>query len=48
VAVFVTAKGTAKATASIQHERLADADAVEEMRAFWKDGLAALARMLQG
>jgi hypothetical protein len=47
VAVFVTAKGTAKATASIQHERLADAEAVEEMRAFWKDGLAELGRMLQ-
>ena len=48
MAVFVTAKGTAKATASIQHERLADAEAVEEMRAFWKDGLAELGRMLRG
>jgi hypothetical protein len=48
VAVFVTAKGTAKATASIRHERLADAEAVEEMRAFWKDGLAELGRMLRG
>jgi hypothetical protein len=32
---------------SIQHERLSDADAVQQMRAFWKEGLASLARMLQ-
>jgi len=48
VAVFVTAKGAAKATASIQHERLADAEAVQEMRAFWKHRLAELGRTLQG
>jgi hypothetical protein len=33
---------------SIQHERLTDADAVQRMRAFWKERLAELGRMLQG
>ena len=47
VAVFVTAKGPEKSTVSIQHERLPDADAVQRMRAFWNERLAALARMLQ-
>jgi len=28
-------KGDEKATVVISHERLADADAVEELRAFW-------------
>jgi uncharacterized protein YndB with AHSA1/START domain len=47
VAVFVTSKGPARSTVSIQHERLADATAVKRMRAFWKERLAELARMLQ-
>jgi hypothetical protein len=47
VAVFVTGKGPEKSTVSIQHERLPDADAVQQMRAFWKERLAALTRMLQ-
>jgi uncharacterized protein YndB with AHSA1/START domain len=48
VAVFVADKGPEKSTASIQHERLTDVDAVQQMRAFWKERLAELGRMLQG
>lgn len=48
MAVFVTAKGPEKSTVSIQHERLTDADAVQQRRAFWKERLSELGRMLQG
>jgi len=48
VAVFVTPKEEEKSTATIQHERLPDAPAVERMRAFWKEGLVELGRMLRG
>ena len=47
VAVFITAKGPARSTASIQHERLADAAAARRMQAFWRERLSALGRMLQ-
>ncbi|HEX2030171.1 MAG TPA: hypothetical protein VHL78_02055 [Actinomycetota bacterium] len=46
VVVGFTAKGPDKATVAVQHERLADADAVEEMRAWWKERLARLADVL--
>ena len=44
--VYVTfdSKGRSKATVYIEHERLSDEKAVEEMRAFWKERLGALAR----
>lgn len=48
VAVFLTPKGEAKSTASIQHERLADTSEVERMRAFWRQRLAELGRTLAG
>jgi uncharacterized protein YndB with AHSA1/START domain len=44
--VFFIAKGRGKSTVAVSHERLPDADAVAEMRAFWKERLAALVEML--
>jgi len=46
VHAYFTPKGRAKTTVTLQHERLLDADAVSEMRAFWKERLARLAEML--
>lgn len=43
VHVYFVSKGRAKATVTVQHERLADEGAVEEMRAFWKERLGELA-----
>jgi uncharacterized protein YndB with AHSA1/START domain len=40
------AKARSKTTVTVQHERLADADAVEEMRGFWKEHLNRLANSL--
>ncbi|HET8526227.1 MAG TPA: hypothetical protein VFM81_06260 [Actinomycetota bacterium] len=48
VVVGITAKGPSKSTAAIQHERLPSAEGVTEMRAFWKERLAALADLLGG
>jgi hypothetical protein len=42
VSVTFEAKGPAKATASVSHERLADPDAAETAKAAWKPRLAAL------
>ena len=39
-------KGRGKSTVSIQHERLDSAEAVEEMRAFWKERLGRLSEIL--
>ena len=44
--VFLTAKGAAKASVSLQHVKLSDQDAVEPWRAFWKDRLNRLAVLL--
>jgi hypothetical protein len=46
VLVYFAAKGPAKASVAVQHERLPDAAAVEEMRAFWKERLARLGQSL--
>lgn len=46
VLVSFDEKGPSKATVYVQHERLADAEDVEEKRAFWKERLARLAEML--
>jgi hypothetical protein len=46
--VGITAKGPSKSSAAIQHERLPDDGAVKEMRAFWKERLAALAELVKG
>ena len=43
VVVGFEAKGDAKSTVAVLHERLSDAGAVEEMRAFWKERLTRLA-----
>ena len=40
--VYLTPKGAARASVSLQVEKLPDADAVEEARAFWKERLARL------
>jgi len=47
VNVAFMAKGEAKSVAAIQHERLADAAEAERMKAFWRNGLAALKEMLE-
>ena len=41
-------KGPSKSTAAIRHERLPDAGAVKDMRAFWKERLGVLADLLAG
>jgi hypothetical protein len=48
VVVGITAKGPSKSTAAIQHERLPEAGAVKDMRAFWKERLGVLADLLAG
>jgi hypothetical protein len=47
LAAFI-AKGPAKATVALQHERLPDADAVERVRGFWKERLSKLANSFGG
>jgi hypothetical protein len=47
VVVAFVAKGEAKSSAALAHERLPDADAAEHMKAFWRDGVAALKRQLE-
>jgi hypothetical protein len=46
VVVSFDPKGRSKTTVAVQHERLPDARAVEEMRGMWKDRLQRLAKML--
>lgn len=46
VLMSVDPKGEAKSTLTITHGRLADSDAVEARRAFWRDRLAVLATRL--
>ena len=47
VVVGFESKGEAKSTVSLEHERLPDAKAVEEMRGFWRDQLGRMAELLQ-
>jgi hypothetical protein len=47
VNVTFIAKGAAKSTAALQHERLADAQEAERMKAFWREGVAALKDVLE-
>lgn len=42
LAIFVTAKGPAKCSVALQHEKLPDAEAVARWRAFWKERLTRL------
>jgi hypothetical protein len=46
VVAYVEPKGEAKATVTVQHEKLPDAGSVEEMRAFWRERLERLATVL--
>ena len=46
VVVSFDPKGRSKTTVAVQHERLPDARAVEEMRGMWKDHLKRLAEVL--
>jgi hypothetical protein len=41
-----TSKGPKRASVQLEHQRLDDAQAVEDMRAFWRERLAALAETL--
>ena len=47
VNVFFTAKGDARSTAAIQHERLPDAEEAERMRAYWRERVALLKNVLE-
>jgi uncharacterized protein YndB with AHSA1/START domain len=47
VNVFFEAKGEAKSTAALQHERLADGAEAERMKAFWRGRVAALKEVLE-
>jgi hypothetical protein len=47
VVVAFVAKGEAKSSAALAHERLSDADEAERMKAFWRDGVAALKEQLE-
>jgi uncharacterized protein YndB with AHSA1/START domain len=46
VVVSFDPKGRSKTTVTVQHERLPDARAVEEMRGMWKEHLERLAKVL--
>ncbi len=47
VHAYFTAKGLAKASVQLQHERLPDSGTVEEVRAFWGERLARLAALFR-
>ncbi len=47
VNVFFSAKGEAKSTATVQHERLPDASEAERMKAFWRDQVTAMKQELE-
>jgi hypothetical protein len=48
VVAYFDPKDRTKTTVTVQHEKLPDAGAVEDMRAMWKERLARLADLLQG
>lgn len=47
VVVWFDPKDRTKTTVTVQHEKLPDAGAVEEMRALWKERLGRLAKLLE-
>jgi hypothetical protein len=47
VSVTFMAKGEAKSTAALLHERLADAAEAERMKAFWRDRVATLKEVVE-
>lgn len=48
VVVDFTATGEGKSQVSVQHQRLRDAKSATEMKAFWRERLAALKTLLEG
>jgi uncharacterized protein YndB with AHSA1/START domain len=48
VVVGFTAKGDSKSAVALQHERLADAEEADRMKAFWRERVAALKEVLEG
>jgi hypothetical protein len=48
IAVWLTSKGDAKTGISLQHEKVADAERAAEMKAYWRDRLNELKKMLEG
>ena len=48
VEAYFDAKGEAKATVHVQHDRLSDHDAVERMRGFWRERLGRLSELARG
>jgi uncharacterized protein YndB with AHSA1/START domain len=47
VNVGFVAKGEAKSMAALEHERLADAEEAERMKAYWRDRIAVLKEVLE-
>jgi hypothetical protein len=47
VVVSFVARGEGRSSAALAHERLADAEEAERMKAFWRDGVAALKERLE-
>jgi hypothetical protein len=48
IIVGFTAKGDAKSTVALQHERLVDGEEAERMKAFWRERIGALKDLLEG
>ncbi len=48
VNVFFTARGEARSTAAIQHERLPDIEEAERMKAYWRERVNTLKEVLEG
>lgn len=48
VNVVFTATGEARSQAGVEHERLPDAEAADEMKAYWQERVAALKSLLEG
>jgi uncharacterized protein YndB with AHSA1/START domain len=48
VSVFFESKGKDKSTVSVMHERLPGTRETERMKAFWREHLAGLKRLLEG
>jgi hypothetical protein len=47
VVVWFTAQGDAKSTVALEHERLPDAEEADRMKAFWRERVAVLKRVLE-
>jgi hypothetical protein len=48
VNVFFDAKGDAKSTVTVSHERLPNSGEAERMKAYWRERVAALKAQLEG